>query len=53
MNKKEMEEKIKELEDKYKEALDVLREIDKLPIVSYHLERYKHKNREDYYGLRN
>jgi hypothetical protein len=38
----------KDLLEKYKEAIEVLRNIDKLPLVSYHLERFKHKYREEF-----
>ena len=37
-----------ELLEKYKEAMEVLKNIDKLPLISYHLERFKHKYREEF-----
>lgn len=32
----------------YKEAIGVLKEIEKLPMVSFHLERFKYKYRQEF-----
>lgn len=44
----ELLKKYEELLDKHKESIEVLKNIDKLPLVSYHLERFKHKYREEF-----
>lgn len=45
--KKELIEEIKKLNEFLKDALEVLRQIDKLPMESYHLNKFKEKYREE------
>lgn len=40
--------KYENLLEKHKETIEVLKNIDKLPLISYHLEKYKHKYREEF-----
>lgn len=45
---KTLKQKYKELEAKYADAIEVLKQIEKLPMESFHLENFKRKYPQEF-----